>query len=425
MKVLGVVVEYNPFHNGHLYHLKKAREIVEPDYTVAVMSGNFTQRGEPTIIDKFARAEIALLHGVDLVLELPFIYAVQDAGGFALGAIGIFHKMKVVTDLVFGSESSDEGFIKTIASILHEQPEDYKIFLKKRLKEGLSFPNARKYALLDYVEKTGVLDPKKVWYVERSNDILGIEYVRSIMRYGSKIEFHTVKRVGADYRDPEFQGKFSSATSIRNLLRAGNLSSARAALPDKSCSILEREFGEGRGPVFWEDLEQLVLGKFRLMNREDFENFYGFNEGLDKRFCESSRKAGTIREFVEMVKSKRFTFSRIRRLILYALFEIKREIVEKSNDLGPQYIRVLGFTEKGRRLLAKIKRISEIPVVSTPSMYRKILDSLDEERHIVDRWLYLKQFEFDVKATNLHSLLFKDEDQRKGERDFKKKVIMI
>ncbi len=425
MRVLGVVVEYNPFHNGHLYHLRRAREIVDPDYVIAVMSGSFTQRGEPAIVDKFSRTEIALLHGVDLVVELPFIYAVQDAGGFALGAVGILHKTGIVTDIVFGSESADEDFIRKIATILHDQPEDYKLFLRKRLKEGMSFPNARKYALMDYVEKSGILDPEKVRNVERSNDILGIEYVRAIMRYGSEMEFHAIKRVGVDYRDPEFKGTLSSATAIRNLIKKGDWRLVEEAVPKGSFSILKREIESGRGPVFWEDLEILVLGKFRLMSRDDFKGFYGFNEGLDARFWRFAREAGSLREFVELVKSKRFTFSRIRRLILYALFEITPDLFKKSNDLGPQYLRVLGFNGKGRELLAKLKRISEIPVVSTPSLHRKVLDELDEERHVVDPELYTRHFELDIEATNLHSLLFKNEEFRRGERDFKGKVIVL
>ncbi len=425
MKVLGIVVEYNPFHNGHMYHLERAKEIVEPDYTVAVMSGNFTQRGEPAIVDKFARTEIALRCGVDLVVELPFVYATQDAGGFALGAIGVFHKMKLVTDIVFGSESADEEFIRTVAEILHDQPELFKDLMRKHLKEGHSFPNARKYALMDYVERTGILDKERIRNIEKSNDILGIEYVRSILRYRSKIEFHTVKRIGAEYTDESFKGRYSSATAIRKLIRDGKWGEVKEAVPRWSFEVLRREIESGRGPVFWEDLEMVYLSRFRLMGREDFERIHGFNEGLDVRFERCSRSSGSLKEFVECVKAKRFTFSRIRRLALHSFFDVSKDLIERSNDEGPQYIRVLGFNERGRELLSKMKKISEIPIISTPSLYRKILEELDEDRHVVDERLYLDQFELDVKATNVHSLFFKSDDQRRGERDFKMKVVIV
>ena len=425
MKVLGVVVEYNPFHNGHLYHLEKAKELIGADFTVAVMSGNFTQRGEPAIIDKFSRAEIALRHGVDVVVELPFVYATQDAGGFAFGAVGVLHKLGLVTDIVFGSESADEEFLIKVAKVLHEQPWRYQEILHVKLKKGLSFPNARKEALVEYFREEGTLNPERVKNIERSNDILGVEYVRAILRYGSDIRFHAIKRVGASYTDEHFRGKFSSATSIRKLVRERAMELVKEAVPEESFRIIEREIREGRAPVFWEDMERVFLARFRLMNREDFEEIYGFTEGLDKRFWDSAKRAGTLREFVEAVKAKRFTFSRIRRLMLYALFGIKPGMMDKANKLGPQYIRVLGFTEKGRKFLSKAKRVAKVPIITTPSLYKKALEELDEERHEVDDSLFLWMFDMDIKATMVHTLLIPDPGQRDGERDFKKRVIVL
>ncbi|MCD6449301.1 MAG: nucleotidyltransferase [Thermotogaceae bacterium] len=422
MKVLGIVVEYNPFHNGHLYHLERAKEKVNPDFTVAVMSGNFTQRGEPTIVDKYARAEIALSLGIDIVFELPFVYATQDAGGFAFGAIGILHRSGVVTDIVFGSESSDEEFLKAIAGILHEQPWRYQEILHIKLKQGLSFPNARKEALFEYVKEKKILDPERVRNIEKSNDILGIEYVKSILRYGSKVRFHTIKRVGAEYNDGSFKGKLSSATAIRRMIKEDNFEKAKEALPEKSSEILEREFKAGRGPVFWSDLDRLFLYRFRLMDRDDFKRIYGFVEGLDKRFYEFSKKAKNIQEFIEMVKAKRFTYSRLRRMMLYVLFEVTKEFMEDVNAYGPQYIRVLGFTEKGRELLGFMKKKVSIPIITTPSMYEKFLQ--DEELQINEE-LYKKMFLYDIKASDIYSILYPSENNREGNNDFKRKILMI
>ena len=422
MKVLGIVVEYNPFHNGHLYHLKKAKEKVEPDFTVAVMSGDFTQRGEPTIVDKYARAEIALSLGVDVVLELPFVYATQDAGGFAFGSVGTLHKSGIVTDIVFGSESSDEEFLKTVAQILHEQPWRYQEILHVKLKQGLSFPNARKEALIEYVKEKNILSVDRVRNIEKSNDILGVEYARSILRYNSKIRFHTIKRVGAQYNEEDFKGKLSSATAIRKMIREGNFELVKEALPEESSEILTREFRSGRGPVFWHDLDRLFLYKFRVMERDDFKDIYGFVEGLDKRFYEYSRRARSSQEFIEMVKAKRFTYSRLRRMMLYVLFGVTKSLMNDVNKYGPQYIRVLGFTKKGRKLLSLMKKKASVPIITTPSTYRKFLQ---DKNYDINPDLYRKMFLYDIKASDVYATLYPKRDNRKGNVDFRRKVIIV
>ena len=425
MRVLGVIVEYNPFHNGHLYHLEKAKEMVNPDCVVAVMSGNFTQRGEPAIVDKFARAEIALRSGVDLVLELPLVYSIQDAGGFARGSVGILHKLRYVTDLVFGSETADLDSMWRVSEVLFEQPEPFPSLIHRELKKGLSFPNARKMALKKYF-KMKHENPDVVRVVESSNDILGIEYLKSIMHYGAKMKVGVIKRIGASYSDERYVGRLSSATSIRKEIKEGNMNVVDE-LPEWSSRILKREFDAGRGPLFSEDFSKLLLGIMRTMNREDFERFYGFTEGLDERFHRSSRSSSNLREFMETIKTKRFTFSRIRRLMWYPLFKMTKELVEKSNELGPQYLRILGFTGKGREFLSLVKKELRVPLVSTPSLYKEILKyvSKHEDDFDVDETLYLEQFERDIMATNVYSLHFKNERYRKGERDMKLRVISI
>ncbi|KUK22696.1 MAG: hypothetical protein XD57_1210, partial [Thermotoga petrophila] len=263
-------MEYNPFHNGHLYHLTSARELVRPDYTIAVMSGNFCQRGEPAVIDKFARAEIALRMGIDVVLELPVVFATQDAGGFAFGAVSVLDATGVVTDVVFGSESNDIGFLQRVAQILYEQPDEYQKFLHEELKKGYSFPNARKYALMRYFSMKG-WNEEEVLRLEKSNDILGVEYIHSALKIGSNIRFHTIKRVGAEEKDTSFRGRFSSATAIRNLIREERWEEVRDSLPEDSFEILMREINEGRGPVFLENMGDFLLSFFRLKNMEFFE----------------------------------------------------------------------------------------------------------------------------------------------------------
>lgn len=423
MKVLGIVVEYNPFHYGHLHHLRESIKLVNPDYVVAVMSGNFCQRGEPAIVNKYARAKIALLNGVDLVLELPTVYAIQDAGGFALGSVGILHKTRVVTDIVFGSESGDIEFLKKVAHMLVNQTPEFQAEFKKQLKMGFSYPNARKYALM------GVLS-EEVVKLSKSNDILGIEYLKALMKYNSSIEPHVINRIGADYNDPVFKGKLSSATAIRKVIKAGEFEAAKDAIPPTTYEILKEEFSKGRGPIFWEYLE-FVIAMFRKMRREDFEKIYSFNEGLDLRFWEAARQTGDLQQFVELVKAKRFTYSRIRRAILHVLFDLEKEQMEKSNVLGPQYLRILGFNNKGRELLKEIKRKSEIPLIATASLYKQVLEEVEKQRNEgkrewqVDRELYLWQFEKDILASDIYTFLYPDKSVRSAGMDFEQQPIMV
>jgi predicted nucleotidyltransferase len=205
LAIFSSIVEYNPFHHGHLYHLNKIKEFRDCEAVVVIMSGNFVQRGEPAIIDKWSRTEAALKNGVDLVIELPFVYSIQDARGFAYGAVSTLDKTGVIDKLVFGSESSKTKELKDVAKVLLNEPNELKTGIKKYLKEGLSFPNARKYALRDYLKKdTSILG--------RSNDILGLEYIYTLMKLGSRIEPITIKRVGANYNDKELSKIHSSAT---------------------------------------------------------------------------------------------------------------------------------------------------------------------------------------------------------------------
>ncbi len=419
-KVLGVIVEYNPFHYGHLHHLENAKKLVNPDYTVAVMSGNFCQRGEPSIIEKYARTEIALKNGIDIVFELPFVYSIQDAGGFALGSVWSLHKTGVVTDIVFGSESSSLEMIERSAKVLVEQPQEFQMIIKKYLKEGYSYPNSRKYALKEYFGESY----EKLF---KSNDILGIEYVKTLIELKSNIKPYVITRIGANYTDEDLKGKFSSATAIRKAIKGGR--NIDEYVPETTYEILNREFSLGRGPVFWEELN-FILSVFRLYKREDFESIYSFNEGLDKRFYDATRESGTLQEFIEIVKAKRFTFSRIKRAILNAFFRMEKEKVEKANKLGPQYLRILGFNQKGRELLSEMKRISQVPIVPTASLYKNVLKEYDKQiksgelRWNIEPELYLWMFEKDILASDVYTTLFKDKNRRKAGLDFRTPVMI-
>ncbi|ODN30466.1 nucleotidyltransferase [Fervidobacterium thailandense] len=420
MRVLGVVVEYNPFHYGHLHHLREAIELVKPNYVIAVMSGNFCQRGEPAIVNKFARTEIALRMGIDVVFELPTVYAVQDAGGFALGSVGVLHKTSVVTDIVFGSESGDLEFLQKVARLLTHQTPEFKRAFRVHLKMGYSYPNARKYALMDVLSS-------EVEKLSKSNDILGIEYIKSLIHYGSNIQPHVIRRVGADDNDETFRGKFSSASAIRKAIREGKFDESGEAMPAVTYEILKREFDAGRGPVFWRDLS-FVIPIFRKMSRADFERIYSFNEGLDLRFYEAARATGDLQQFVELVKAKRFTYSRIRRAILHALFGFEKGMIEESNKYGPQYLRLLGFTNRGREILREIKKKATIPILSTPSLAEHVIQEAlkkteEGKRNFrINPELFRWQLQKDLLASDIYTFMYPDKAQAIAGMDFREPI---
>ncbi len=391
MKVLGIVVEYNPFHVGHMYHLRSAIDLVKPNFTIAVMSGNFVQRGEPAIVEKFARTEMALRAGVDVVFELPTIYAIQDASGFSKGSVGILNATNMVDDLVFGSESNNIENIEKIASLIFEESEEFKSELKEKLKTGLSFPNARRLAVSRMIDE-------KSEEMRYSNNILGIEYVVALKKLRSKIKPHTIKRIGSNYNDENIS-PIPSATAIRKAISEGK---KIEGLPDFSAEILQREFANGKGPVFFDDFFDLLRAKIILLRRDGLEKIYGFNEGLSERFFKGACRAKDSRAFLQIVKTKRFTFTRIKRRMMYGIFEIDREFVSRSNELGPQYLRLLGFRKNSRQILRSISDRSSIPLISNLSEFKSAIRSRN-----VDIALAQEQLNFDLKASNLYMLKFK------------------
>ncbi|GAH90040.1 unnamed protein product, partial [marine sediment metagenome] len=235
MKILGIITEYNPFHNGHLYHLFKAKEITGADYVVAVMSGNFLQRGEPAIINKWIRTKMALNAGVDLIIELPFVFSTQDANGFAFGAVKLLDSLQIIDYLCFGCETDNLDTLYSISNFLHVEPQEYKELLVYNCKSGYEFPKVRSKTVCDYHRIFGIDGLEKISTLELSkllkypNNILALEYIKHLLNLKSKIKPIAIKRMGASYHQKNIKGKISSATSIRNEI-LNNLSSPKTDL---------------------------------------------------------------------------------------------------------------------------------------------------------------------------------------------------
>lgn len=403
MHVLGVIAEYNPFHFGHSYHLQQAEQKCSPEAVVCVMSGNFVQRGEPAIADKWARAEMALRQGVDLVLELPVLYATRSAYWFARGGVETLMRTGIVTHISFGVETEDFDLLILTAKKLAAETPAYQKELKKALKEGLSFPRARAHAL--YGQSSQAL-------LQSPNNVLALTYLQVLYEKQWPLIPVPVARKGAGYSETKLNpGILPSATSIRELLASnpGTISpEMRHYLPSSTSEVLEREYRIGRSPVFKESLDPQLMTLLRRCSKESFQQIVDVSEGLENRLWRMSRESKNTKEFLACLKTKRYTLTRLQRLLIHLLLDYTRE-KEKHLDSGPPYLRVLGFTAKGKELLRRIKKASSLPVI-TKAAHSKKHDNAGE--HYTTCW------QMDILATDLYSLLYPAVDNRKGSLDY-------
>ena len=275
-KVLGIISEYNPFHNGHLYHLEQSKKLSGCDYTVAVISGNFTQRGSTSLVDKWEKTRMALANGVDLVIELPVLYSISSAENFADGSIKILNSLGIVDTLSFGAETSDIAVLSKIADVLTVEPTEYKNILSHELKKGLSFPKARENALLMYLgdirKYSGVLSSP--------NNILGIEYLKALKKYKSNINPICIKRIESDYNSINFSNNIASATAIRNLVKNKSFDIIKDLVPESTYSILIDNVQNGHIVEDLSIFEKEIIYVLRKMSIEEISNLPDVSEGL-------------------------------------------------------------------------------------------------------------------------------------------------
>ncbi len=383
MNITGIITEYNPFHNGHLYHLNTAKKVTNCDAIVCIMSGNFVQRGEPALIDKWKRAEMALINGVDLVIELPTFYAVSSAEFFAKGAINILDGIGVVNNVFFGSECGDIDLLYKIATILNKEPEELKLKIKNNLKLGITYAKAREKALIDILNEDSL---KEV--LSNSNNILGIEYIKAILKINSNIIPLTMKREGSKYNDKELNTIFSSATSIRENIKNGyNLHSLESYMPSPSLELLKSLADNNYPFVFEENMYSYI--KYRLLtNCINFNNLFEIKEGIDNKFIKEIYNSSSFEDLVLKSKSKRYTYTKISRLLTQLFFSLDNynfnELLQKDN----LYARVLGFNNKGRAILKEMKNKSSIPIIT------KVPKNIDN-----------KLLQLDIQSTKAYSII--------------------
>ena len=353
MKALGLIVEYNPFHNGHLYHLTESLNLSEADVVVVVMSGHFTQRGEPTIIDKWTRTKLALEQGADLVIELPYAYSCQHAEIFAKGAVSILTHLQV-DDLVFGSESgkiSDLIKLDTLTQSLAFQS-----MLKKQINNGLSLPKAQLAALSHFDFDTE--------FTSAPNNTLGLYYLRALREQNSPIISKTITRIHSDYRDlSPTHHQIGSATSIR-LLRE-NLDSYASYVPKNVYDSLTSHYKQTQIFHTWSHYYPYLKQKILTLTPSRLIEIHDMEEGIEHRFFSAALTSQTFDEFMNAIKTKRYTRTRIQRICSHILTHTtKAQIKDFDLSMGAPYLRILGLSTLGKQYMRGIKKELMIPVYS-------------------------------------------------------------
>lgn len=375
MKICGIVAEYNPFHNGHMYQLERARELTGADYVAVVMSGSFVQRGAPAFADKYTRARAALACGADLVLELPTAYATESAEYFASGAVSLLENLGSVTHLCFGSECGELDVLRRIAEVLLEEPDIYKESLQKLLRAGHSYPIARSQALMEACPELSSYLP----VLSTPNNILGIEYLKAILRSGSRIEPVTLMRFGSEYHDQRYGAFHSSSTALRQALASGrSLENLKALIPEGAYRVY-REYLENWKPLFTDDFSALL--HYKLLTEQDggFTEYTDISPALSDRICRNLYDFTGISSFCELLKTKDLTYTRISRCLFHILLGVKkknrRDLQRSLNSPYPvPYARVLGFRRESEALFHEIDRQSRIPLLTKLADAEQVLE---------------------------------------------------
>lgn len=393
MKVTGIIAEYNPFHNGHQYHINETRWITDADFIIAVISGDFVQRGAPAIMDKYLRTGAALKSGVDLVLELPLFYAAGSAEYFAMGAVTLLDKLGCADALCFGSECGSIGELSSLARILAKEPENYRLLLQKELKNGHSFPKARNLAL-EQTSLPGSAPDRTL--AALPNNILGMEYLKSLQKRGSAITPYTVKRRGSGYHDKTLplselsEARTASASAIRHAMKEkASPSGIRPYVPECVYPLLDadRSF-----PLYSDDFSSLLHYKLLQEAPSGFSCYLDVSNDLSDKICHNLLRFTGYESFCRILKSKDITYTRLSRCLLHILLHMTQNQMEEyiQNDYIA-YARILGFRQTSAPLLKALKANASVPLISKLSNAKRRLDSTG-----------LSMLEHDIRASHIY-----------------------
>ncbi len=427
MKVVGLITEYNPFHNGHLYHIRKAREVTGADTVIVVMSGNYVQRGIPAMMPKRLRAFAALEAGVAAVFELPVFFACGSAEYFAEGAIALLDALGCVDAICFGSECGDVKSLGKIAKILADEPEEYSVLLRNYLKSGLSYPRARQAALKSYF-KDGTLD----MILEQPNNILGIEYMKALYKKNSTIRCCTIRRVISGYHDEKLLPSLSSAAAIRKALAYGedfprltqySLTDGPAPpgvllkLKDQvphSCLQILKEYFHTRYPVYANDFSLLL--KYRLLSetKETLTQYTDISEDLANRIINRAGEFLSFSQFCSLLKTRELTYARISRCLMHIILGITASDLKAYQKAGYcQYAHILGFRKDSTNILSVLKQSAKVPLITRPARAEALSDT------------GLSMLQHDIFASNLYESIITDKFKTPFINEYQHQVIKI
>ena len=374
MKIIGIIAEYNPFHNGHLYQINKIKEKYPDSLLIGVISSSFTQRGDISLINKWDKAKIALDNGLDLVIELPFVYATQSSDIFAKGALNILNKLKIDT-LVFGTESDSIDNLKLLADVQINNKE-YNVKIKKYLNEGLNYPTALNKALED-ITKDKVNTP---------NDLLALSYIKEIIKNKYPIEVINIKRT-TSYHGEEVKDNITSASNIRKLYLEGK--DISNLIPYNKSILYKVEINN-----YYNYLKYKIISEEQNINK-----YQTVDEGIENRILKQIKISNNYEELIQNIKTKRYTYNKISRMLLHILTSFTKE---EANNINIDYIRLLGYTSKGKEYLNKIKKELEVPIITR---YKKNIS---------------KVLDIELRITKLYNMITNNNDE---EKEYKNKPI--
>ena len=392
MRFCGVVSEYNPFHNGHAFHITQSRKATGADYVLCVMSGNFVQRGEAAVFDKWTRSACALLGGADAVIELPLLYALQSAEGFARGGVAVL-KAAGVNALSFGCETDDIAALIAVAQTLNHETHSFKKTLRQHLDAGMSFPKARMMAAF----------PDAPPELLMPNAILGIEYIRALLKHRYNITPYAVKRTGSAYHDTAADTAYASATAIRKAFMDGRSDTAFDAMPAACAGYLKSRLDAGLCPVFADAFDAQLIFTLRMRGPGYIKTLGDVSEGLENRIYDAAKTCTSRDELIARIKTKRYTYTRISRILLYALLGITQDMIDQRNRQKIDHIRVLAA--RNPDVLSALAQSSAVPLVTGSAASSAVPD-------------------IDIAASGVYAMTQSSPPYNAASRDFTEKLIL-
>lgn len=388
MRTVGIVCEYNPYHNGHLNHMQRAAAHPDGEFIVCVMSSDFLQRGDPAILPKNLRAETAVLNGADLVFELPTVFSCSSAEFYASSAVTMMGRLGIVDSIVFGSEDNNIDMLKQLAKLLADEPDAYKLILKKHLNSGLSFAAARSLAVSEFLKNPELSD-----VVNGSNNILGIEYIKAILNGSYPINPVSVSRIAEEYKSEAIAGAFPSATAIRKKILEEGLDSVEAFLPPPTLSLLKSFYAGSDRFINIELFKDAIFYRIASLSADELALYHGVSEGFENRLKSSLSGSESVADYIEACTTKRYPKTRVARILIHILLGLEGKEAESIWSAGPLYARLLAASTRGMSLIPVLERNSSIPVfTSLKPFYQNARPS------------WKKILDYEIKSSDIYSL---------------------